>query len=280
MEGITVSPPFSEVVLKGGDNSSSFGIRLTNNSQKDVSFRVKVVDFGSLDESGGVAFLGLSRSDVEQKYSLASWISLENDWVTISVGETKEVKGKILNRESLSPGGHYGALIFRYDDQMESSDSKVNLNQMFASLIYVKKTGGEKYELKLNRIEIKNNFWGMPSNLNLRYQNAGNIHLTPVGKVVVVGKNNVEVAKGIINNDYSIVLPESFRIFGVPMSLEKRFVWPGKYKLEVWSRYDGKDTFEIRRTDLVYFGWEGIVLLALLLVSVLICALFLRKHRQ
>lgn len=280
MDGITISPPFSEIVITEAKNTADFEVKITNGSQKDVSFRIRVVDFGSLDEAGGVAFLGLSKSQVEQKYGLASWISLENDWATIPVGETKEIRGKILNRESLSPGGHYGALIFRYDDQTESNESKVDLNQMFASLIYVKKTGGEKYELKLNRIEIKNNFWGMPSNFGLRYQNAGNVHLVPIGKVVITDKKSTELAKGIINVDHSIVLPESFRVFKTAITQEKSFVWPGKYKLEIWSRYDGKEDFEIKKTDFVYFGWEGVTLLVLFLIILLIPVFFWRKNRK
>ena len=279
MLGITVSPPFSEIVLNNTDSTGNFDIKVTNSTQTDVNFKLKVVDFGSLDEAGGVAFMGLSKNDVEQKYSLASWISLEKDWITIASGKTQEVKGKILNRESLSSGGHYGAIIFRSDDQEKNSDDRVQLDQTFASLLYVQKTGGEKYDLKINRWEWKNDWWGMPNQVSVRYQNSGNIHTVPRGKVVILGGEN-EVAKGIINGDSSLVLPESFRIFKMPILLESKFIWPGKYRIEVQSRYDGKDSFEVKKTSFFYFGWEGMLLTMVFLAILGVGVFFVWKNRE
>lgn len=279
MEGIVISPPFAEISLKSTDGTANFSIKVTNNNQNDINFRLKVVDFGSLDEAGGVAFMGLGKNEVEQKYGLTSWISLEKDWLTIASGKSEEIKGKILNRESLSPGGHYGAVVFRTDNQEKNGSDQVQFNQTFASLLYVKKNGGEKYDLKINRWEWKNNGWGMPTQVSIRYQNSGNVHVVPRGKVIIMGGDS-ELAKGIINDESSLVLPESFRIFKLPIILEKKFIWPGKYRVEVMSRYDGKSDFEIKKTSFFYFGWEGSLMIIMFLVIIGTTMFFWWKNRK
>jgi len=66
-------------------------------------------------ETGGVVFSGLS-ADYQQKYGLANWITLERSIVTVAARSTQNIKFEIRNDETLSPGGHYGAIVVKPDN--------------------------------------------------------------------------------------------------------------------------------------------------------------------
>jgi len=244
-KGFSVNPFFQEINLEKDQAEKTFAVEITNNTENLAVLKLSVVDFGALDESGGVAFLGDSKN-LTNKYSLASWISLENDGLVINSGEKQSVRVTIQNKESLAPGGHYAAILAKLDSSDNSLDhdaSKVALDPSFSSLIFVRKIGGEIYGLSLKDQEISKGILGLPSNIRLRFQNTGNVHVTPHGLVRLSDPLGREVARGIINQESALILPETFRIF--PTSLQKTalaFV-PGYYKLAIDYRYDGKDSF-------------------------------------
>ena len=276
--GVVVSPPFAEVKIEKNDQEKSFDLVLQNNTTGSLNFELSVLDFGSLDESGGVAFLTVEKDELERKYSLASWISLEKNRISIDPGKTETVKVTILNKDSLVPGGHYGSVLATVKSNPGERGDLIGLNQSLASLIYVLKTGGEKYRLDFKSLEIKRRPWDLPSSLNLRFENSGNVHITPRGKVEV-SKNGKTVALGIINAESGKILPESFRVFGVPVSRISKWVWPGRYQLKVSYRYDGKDDFSEYKTSFVYFGIEGAILIisSLTIVFLVIKILWIKR---
>ena len=140
LNGLTVSPAFQEIVLDQKDIQKDFFVSLSNTSQGTVLLRVAKYDFGTLDESGGVAFLGAS-NDLEKKYALASWMYPEKDILTLGPGETQKILVTVENSETLGPGGHYGALTFSVEDASPSALGRegVSVNQLFSTLVFVKK---------------------------------------------------------------------------------------------------------------------------------------------
>src|SRR3990167_10715885 len=89
--GLIVSPAFQEIILDQKDREKDFVVSVSNDTDVVVTLRLSVLDFGSLDESGGVAFLGAS-SDLEKKYALASWMRPERNVVTLEPGETQSIR--------------------------------------------------------------------------------------------------------------------------------------------------------------------------------------------
>ncbi|MDP2837692.1 MAG: hypothetical protein Q8O53_00235 [Candidatus Moranbacteria bacterium] len=242
--GLIVSPAFQEIVLDQKDKEQDFVVSVSNDTDVSATLYLSVLDFGSLDESGGVAFLGAS-SDLEKKYSLASWMRLEKDTLTLAQGETGEVRVTIENRDSLGPGGHYGALTFKTGDDAspDGTGSTISVNQLFTTLVFVKKVGGEIYDLKFNGQEYESNIVKFQDTIRLRLENSGNVHLVPRGIVSVTDPFGRIVGKGIINQESTLILPETLRVY--PVRLEKlamSFV-PGRYTMEIAYRYDGKDDF-------------------------------------
>ena len=275
--GFSITPFFQEINISKDQNEVPFSIEVRNNTDTAIVLRVSVLDFGTLDESGGVAFLGQSDN---LKYGLASWISLQNDTLVINPGETQNLKGNIENKDSLSPGGHYGAIYFKTEDNEKITDEKQNIafDSSFASLLFVRKIGGEIFELNLNSKEYDSSVFNMPNSVKLRFQNSGNVHIAPRGIVEIADPFGRIVQKGIINEQSGIVLPETFRLFTIKMmDLTEAFV-PGRYKLSIEYRYDGKDDFTKDISS--FFFVPPIFILSILVLTAIGIAAYFRKKRK
>lgn len=249
--GFSITPFFQEINVSKDQNKAPFSVEVKNNTAASMVFRVSVLDFGALDETGGVAFLGQSDN---LKYGLASWISLQNDTLVINPGETQILKGDVENKDSLSPGGHYGAIFLKIEDNEKATDEKqsIALDPSFASLLFVRKTGGEIFGLDLKNKDYSRSIFILPDFVGLRFQNPGNVHVTPRGVVGITDPLGRTIQKGIINEQSGLVLPETFRLFTIKMlNLTKAFI-PGRYALAVSYRYDGRDDFTLDNNSFIF----------------------------
>ena len=277
-QGITVEPVFEEISFGGNQETERFEITLKNDTVQPVVLRPSIVDFGSLDESGGVAFLGAA-DQLERKYGLASWMQPEKDAVFLEPGEVEKLPLVIENRESLSPGGHYAAVVFQVGsgDEMVNKENEVAVNQLLSVLVFVKKKGGEVYNLELKDVEWWQGIFLVPSEVRSRFQNAGNVHVTPRGVMTLTDPFGRDIAKGILNEESGIILPETQRTYVTKLEVLKRAFLPGTYTLAVSYRYDGEENFRTVHYQFFLFPWQGIVFFLLGM-----CFLFwwIQKYRK
>ncbi len=268
-KGISISPMFQEITLESSEKEKSFVVSVSNTTDAMMTLRLSVLDFGSLDESGGVAFLGAS-NDLEKKYALASFVRPERDVMTLSPGEIQKVRITIENRDSLSPGGHYAALILKAGEDALRTDSEkqIALNQVFSVLVFVKKVGGEMYNLSLSSQEYKKSIVMLPEALKLRFQNAGNVHVIPRGIVTITDPLGRVVEKGIINPESGIIMPETLRVYSVALDGLDRALVPGRYRLDIAYRYDGKDDFIIETETFDFIPMPATLILLVVATSI------------
>lgn len=278
--GFTLSPPFKEIELKKEASQSSYFIEIANNTPVHQTLYLSIVDFGTLDESGGVAFLGSGPEILERKYSLASWVSLEKDVVEIGSGKSQKIKVTLVNKESLSPGGHYATVVASTKSPKEEGKN-VSLNAAFASLIFVKKTGGEIYRLDLVGKEILSRHFGFPSKIALRFQNSGNVHLVPRGIITLADPRGTIISRGIINPESGIILPESFRLYHTTLDRLTLPLLPGFYVLNIQYRHEGREDFTHDSFAFFYPGIAGIAfLLVLLTIFLILLRIRLIRHEK
>ncbi len=265
-KGFSITPFFQEVNLEQNQKEAVFFLTVENTTDAPATFRISVLDFGALDESGGVAFLGAGNP--ERKYGLASWISLEKDALVLNPGDKQNIRVAVENKESLSPGGHYAAIFLKMEnDKTPSGDnySAVAFNPSFASLIFARKIGGETYGLELKGQELQKQILRNPSGTKLRFQNTGNTYVIPRGIVKITDPLGREVLRGIINYGSAIILPETFRVFPVSLKKTALVIFPGRYTLSVEYRYDGKDDFAIQKFKFNFIpaSFAAVILIAI-----------------
>ena len=282
--GFSVTPFYSSIAMYAGDQEKDIAITFTNKSNFEASFSLTAMDFGQADESGGISFFNLP-SDYIRRYGLASWIVLDRDVIAMGPGETETVNVTIDNRDNLSSGGHYAAIVAKMQENIspDGSGPNIALEPSFASLIFLKKEGGERNGLVLNDYEIRKKGSGEAESVRLRFQNTGNTHIIPRGTIRFLDPLGRVISQGVINRESAYCMPETFRNFAVNLENEQSAFLPGKYTIVIKYRFEGKDDFEYRQSSIFYFPKNAIILLVavgVLLVMFAWIVLKLKKKRK
>lgn len=267
---VTISPPAQTVIIGEHQTQASFNYTVTNNDEAAThNFTLSTADFGSLNESGGVAFVGTDPAQVRQ-YGLIHWLHLSTTTLTLAPHQTQTVQATVTNDADLAPGGHYGAiLVTEQATGPATSSDQVVVRPVLSTLVFVQKQGGERYGLQLAGVTRANQWW-QSLELNLRFYNSGNVDVVPRGVVRLIGPGGREVARAAINQESARILPETYRQLSLILGSDHSAIWPGRYKLEIQYRYDGKSSFTTVTRTLYYINWwaiAAIIGLAVLLVA-------------
>lgn len=267
--GIIVNPSVKNLFIPADQHTATFPMHVTNNTKAEVTLSMSMVDFGALDESGGIAFIG-EGNNLERKYGLTAWSSLDKPSLTLKPKQSGEVNVTVINRPSLALGGHYGAVLFKLVPPSGSDPQKVKFNQIFSALILAKKGGGGTYDLTLDKVERKKDIYSLPKTIKLRFYNGGNVHVAPGGTIRLIDPLGREVANGTINPEVGRILPETFRTF--PTSLKfTNVVWvPGHYQLIVKHNFDEQNSFTTYSSSLLFVNGLGIGLLVCLCLLIIL----------
>lgn len=281
--GLTVSPPFLDVELNSNLSEQNLQVELKNNGDNPLHLSLSLVDFGPLDESGGVAFLGADFNNFNEwsaNYGLAKWLNLEVNSLELAARGAATVQVTLLNKDSLSPGGHYAGLLVSEGEASGSATANVGLKQIISALFFVRKMGGAKPELLLNKNDLSDfYFWSLPDSLHLRFQNAGNIHLVPRGRLLLRDPLQRVVSMSLINPESSIILPSSFRQYPQTLLKQAQAFLPGRYTLTAEYRYDGNEVFNFYSASFFYLGWPVLLLFALLLLCSMVFWRFKKSQK-
>ena len=277
-----ISPMLQEVAITNGEIKKEVNITLTNTTHHQVFLTLSAVDFQGLDASGGVAFLGSDQS-LGREYTLAPWIHLETDSLVLNPGEERAVDVTIENRDDLSPGGHYGAVLFRNAPQDDVTNiPHVALSQVFTSLFFVKKEGGEKPALDLTQWTRESHWFSVLKEEHIQFTNSGNVHVVPRGEIEIRDFLWRLVGRGILNDSSFLILPKMNRVYRVKPFLVRYPFSPGLYTITLRYHFDGDETTreEMRRVwyvPLVSIGILGVSLL-LLFGSWRVRRVLVKKH--
>jgi hypothetical protein len=274
--GISITPPFQEITILPNQTSVPSSFAVANNTTSPTNFQLSAIDMGTLDDTGGVVFSGLPE-DYEQKYGLAKWLQLSSSNVTIPPKSTQQIKFTVINDPAMGPGGHYGAIVVKSEQTSERGKNQVGLQPQAAELLFARKVGGERYDLKLEAAAQKTFWWHLPNQIELKFRNNGNIHVVPRGIVTLQGPDGHEVARGIINPASSLILPERSRIYNIYLTFSQKIRRPGQYTAEINYRYDGTQTLQKGTQHLRFVNLPLIVVVFIVLMVAGVLLRFLLK---
>jgi hypothetical protein len=275
--GITVSPAFQQVNLQAGESQHPVNFTVTNNKGSAQTLDLSSADFNTLNESGGLLFVGTNPTKLQEKYGLAKWLSLPQKQITIPAKQTVTINAVILNQSDMPAGGHYGALMLALaGNGNQSSGNNIAVHPIASSLIFVTKIGGDTHKLGLIDVNYNHSIYTQPSDITLRFKNIGNTHLIPRGSVTIKSSSGKLINKGIINDDSGIILPETFRQYHVPLKQINSSLLPGRYKIKIDYRFDG---FNQYRTYVNSYWYTPLWTMLILVIAVFILVwYFLRKR--
>jgi hypothetical protein len=234
-------------------------INVTNTSSYPQQIRVVSIDFGGLEAGGGLLLLG--EGQLDQKYGLARWISVQPSELVLEAGESKTVNVSIKNSNELSPGAHYGSIMFLKGESATTPVDKSVLRQAVTSLLFVTKDGEVQQGMELTRFERSSRWWE-DHDLTLDFHNTGNSFIVPRGLAQVLDPTGHEVFRTAINENSAKLLPGQTRQFITSLQSTGAAVLPGVYRLVLHYRYDGRDDFMTREQTVWY--WPPLATVALI----------------
>jgi hypothetical protein len=279
--GITVSPAFAQISIQATETEHPFQFRMTNDQNFPVTLSLSSADFNALNDTGGLFFVGSNPTALQKKYGLAKWMSIPSSTVTVPAKQTANVEVSILNQDTLTSGGHYGAVMISIAENTAAptAQNKISVQPVASLLLFVNKVGGDIYKLNLNNISITRSFFGLPSNATLRFYNGGNTHLLPRGTINITNSGGKLVGRGVINENSNIILPETYRRFSTPLIKISGIGIMGKYKMDVNYRFDGYDQFRTYQTSFFVIAPLGFAIIGLIFAAAGAGVYWLSKRR-
>lgn len=274
---ITISPPLKQMTFGPGLLQSNDDIQLTNTTNSDFQASVKVVDFNTLDNYGGITFQ--QAGTPLAKYGLANWMSLPNgNSVTVPKGQSITVPVVVQNRPDLTPGGHYGAVVIRAASSNGAAGT-VGFNQELVSLVFLKKLGGDISGLDLQSLSAPKGF-SIPTTVSATFKSTGNVYVVPRGYITITDPSGKVVAKGTINTDSEFIIQGTSRQLVTIMQPMADAKLVGTYKITAYYRYDGQNTFSQKSIYFKHGSLPKVVIYIVILTVVILLLVLYSIHRK
>ncbi len=282
-QGLVVSPAIVHLQAGYNQNSLSFTINITNRTLNTTNIDVSSSNFTSFSNNGSVTFLPRMQG---LNHGLANNMIFENH-LSLVRGQSLNMSVTINNIDSLSRGGHYGAVLLNNTGSLSNSyGNNFNSNDSVAVLVFLNTFNPGTAQVHLYNPPVNKYYFSLPSSLNVIFNNTGNIQTDPHGIIRILGSHNKLIGQGIINNESGYILPGTSCLYQVPIKLEtSNRGFFANYKLVVnYQATSGAKNYQYI-TNLTYISSAfilGIIYLALLIVVVyfFLKNRYLKKHRK
>ncbi len=222
---LSVTPPFFQMTITPGEQWSSF-IKLVNVNNFPITLYASAVNFeANRNENGKGKFTPLLSQDPEYKStSLAGWIDVTGDPITIGAGDTVRLPFSINPPDNAPPGGHYAAILIGNQPVIDPTEgSGIAVSSLISSLIFARVQGDVIEAGDIREFATEQIFYQEPeASFSIRFENTGNVHLLPQGDITIY--NMWGKKRGIVpvnqKTTFGNVLPNTVRKFD--------FVWRGE----------------------------------------------------
>jgi hypothetical protein len=213
-EGARLSPSLIELNAQPG-GTYKLTIQVTDVTPGDQAYTVSTEDFSAKNETGSPAVF--IDPKLTPQVSVRSWISAVPSFQLGSQQSKTEIFNVTVPANA-EPGGHYGVIEFS-GTTPQLNGTGVSLSATTGTLLLVTVAGDIKEDATMASFYTANGsretdfFENAPVDFVTRVQNTGNIHLKPVGSIIVKNMFGSTVATLPVNADHNNVLPNSIRRF-------------------------------------------------------------------
>ena len=281
---ITVTPTLFQLSISPGETWSS-SVKIVNNNLYDATYYAQALDFEASGEDGAAKYIPLVNevAATPQPYSLASWLDISHEPVTIKAGHSQEVQFTLHVPENAEPGGHYAAILVGTKPQNSLSGSGAKISSFVSSLMFVKIAGDIVESGRIREFSTMKGIYQDPkADFVLRFENTGNTHVRPEGDIEIYNMWGKERGSIAINKDsaFGNVLPKSIRKFKFSWEGEASPFDIGPYSAVVTLAYgeDGRKNITAKTYFWVIPTGPVIATLGTILVFILILAWFIRRY--
>lgn len=251
---LSVTPPFSQMVVKPGDVMRSY-VKVINANSFELTVYANPVNFQTADESGNPKFIPLIGDPID-KATMAGWIDVTHDAIVIPPESSREIPYTITVPDSAPPGGHFAAiLIGTKPPEGDARGGQLKTSQVVSSLFLARVAGEVLEGGQIRELSVANSYSGTPkADFILRFENTGNVYIQPQGDITIYNMWGKE--RGFIpvnqKTNFGNVLPKSIRKFS--------FAWEGTPSLTDIGRYKAVATLSYgvdakQSVDRIVYFW-------------------------
>lgn len=299
---LTISPPKIEINSAPGDVVNQV-IKLHNEEERDNIFFAEVQNFKARGELGEPGFI---QSEEKDGLSLADWIEISTEPITLSAGERIEIPFKITIPENADPGGHYAGVLFSTTPPgKEIGDASIGISGKLGSLILLRVAGEVQESGILLEFDTEGGtrlFSSKPIQFYARFSNQGNVHLKPKGEIKIKGIFDITSTPDslAVNEIEGNVLPNSVRRFETvwgkadnkiteenkksffaELKNEWRNFALGKYQADLTLSYGSEGQQVKKSLEFWVFPWRIITCLAIgLFILIIILKFGIKKYNR
>lgn len=220
-ESVIISPTYQEIELDKNVDEQIGVFSIENATDQDLQFQFSAVAYTVTDFLGSLAFFNPTLNEAVGEIN---YVQFDQLYANIPARQSQEITFRVRNRPTLSPGGHYVALVGKV---VTHSQEKQVVLPAISSLLLIKKVDGEQMNLSLVSVQdhVGSLAMRLPKRVELSLENQGNVHVLPRGEVKIKDQFGRVVSQGTINEDSVFVLPGMRRVITVQMR-QSRFVFP------------------------------------------------------
>lgn len=269
---LVVSPTKYDLKMKPGETSSQ-DIIVANRTGKTQTIEFSVEDFeGSSDPAQATFFMG----DEDSNWGARHWIEPEIRSIVLDQGETITFSAKISVPRSAEAGGHYAALFS--SSEMETTDehgSAISITSRVGCLFLISVSGDVREEGNIGPIEKPSFTEYGPLEIGLVFNNTGNVHLKPSGRIIITNFLGQTMAEIPVKE--WVVLPESSRRNLVEWDEHNLF---GRYTIRAEITY-GAEGQQVTVSDSVWaLPWKIALVVAVSIVIFIVLISFLVRRKR
>ncbi len=215
-QALEIDPPLIELTGNPGQTITT-QIEVRNISSGPVIVTNQINDFTAKGESGVPDIL--INAKTKDPYSILGYISPLPSF-KLNPQQMRKVNININIPVKASPGGHYGVIRFTGTPSALTGKSGVSLSASLGALVLLTVNGHIVEGLKTHSFTVSSNghgnsgfFQNDPFVFNEVFQNTGNEHVIPTGKITLKDMFGHTVIQMYINQTQGNVLPGSMRKF-------------------------------------------------------------------
>lgn len=275
-QGLSISPFVLERQMEKGQSLRET-IEVTNTTNRTLPIDIVVKDFAPDGTEGQQTFFDPGEGD--ENFSLARWIHIQNNpSLVLRAGEKTQVDFTIDAPLNADEGGHYGAVIFSFQNETPQAGTAVQVSQKIGAIILVK-LGQAKEDGFISRFETDKNIYNKtPITFTTTFRNTGNVHVKPRGAISVRNMFGKKVASILVNENANNVIPNSDRLFQSTWQTKTAF---GRYTAEEELVYGNSGSVVHGRVRFWVMPWKPIVAVAAILLVIIIGFFYaLRRYNR
>ena len=260
---IRISPPNFEISVEPGEVVAQ-QMRVSNRGGSPVLITMEVAGFRPQGQEGQVELT----AQEEAEFGILTCTSVSSSECLLEPGQEEAVTFLIEVPENAPPGGHYMSVLATLGSG--GTGQGLVVGQRIGSLVLLRVAGEVVEQAHVAEIIAPGFAAKGPIDFDVVLRNTGNVHLRPIGELVVRGTFGGEIVR--LPLEQRNILPESERAFSATWDTGWNL---GRYTVEYTGIYGSASTTLKASTSVILFPWPiilpiaaGLALLAFMVIRV------------